>query len=74
MQPYDFNSFKIILIAALAILPSFFIPFMYHKYIDMAIRSTIVGGIFVLLMLKLEAAPELNSKIRKNLKRFSINL
>lgn len=74
MQPYDFNSLKIILIAGLAILPSFFIPIIFNKYIDIAIRSSMVGGIFILLMLKLEATPELNNKIRKNLKRFSIKL
>lgn len=73
MQPYDMNSIKIILIAGLAILPSFFIP-AFDKYIDIAIRSTLVGGIFILLILKTEATPELNNKIRKNLKRFSINL
>ena len=73
MQPYDFNSIKIILIAAVAILPSFFIP-TFDKYIDIAIRSSVVGGIFILLILKTEATPELNNKIRKNLKRFSINI
>ena len=73
MQPYDLNSLKIILIAGLAIFPSFFIP-AFDKYIDIVLRSTLVGGIFILLLLKLEAAPELNHKIRKNLKRFGINL
>ena len=67
----DMNSLKLILIAAIAILPSFFIP-QFQKYVDIAIRSSIVGGIFILLTLKLEATPELNNKIRKNLKRFNI--
>ena len=73
MQPYNMNSLKIVLIAGIAILPSFFIP-AFDKYIDIALRSTLVGGIFILLILKTEATPELNNKIRKNLKRFSINL
>ena len=70
MQPYNSNSLKLILITVLALLPSFFIPFLNNLYIDVAIRSSIVGGLFVLLILKLEAAPELNVKIRKNIKRF----
>ncbi|HEY0031085.1 MAG TPA: oligosaccharide flippase family protein [Bacteroidia bacterium] len=74
MQPYDLNNLKTILIAAVAFLPGYFIPFMHDLYLDIIIRSGIVGGVFILLILKLEAAPELNVKIRKNLKRFSINL
>ena len=74
MQPYNFNSLKIISISAIAIAPSFFIPYLHNLYIDIAVRSSIVGGIFILLILKMEATPELNIKIRKNLKRFSINL
>lgn len=70
MQPYNSNSLKLILITVLALLPSFFIPFINNLYLDVAIRSCIVGGLFVLLILKLEAAPELNIKIRKNMKRF----
>jgi O-antigen/teichoic acid export membrane protein len=74
MQPYNFNSLKLILIAATAIAPSFFIPYFQNLYLDIAIRSSVVGGIFILLILKLEATPELNSKIRKNLKRLSISI
>ncbi len=74
MQPYDLNSIKIILIAGIAILPSFFIPAFSDKYIDIAIRSSLVGGLFLILLFKMNAAPELNNKIRKNLKRFSINI
>lgn len=74
MQPFNLNSLKLILISLVALLPSFFIPFLHDKYIDIAVRSSVVGGIFILLSLKWEATPELNTKIRKNLKRFSINL
>jgi O-antigen/teichoic acid export membrane protein len=74
MQPYDKDTFKIILIAVICFLPGYFIPNLGNLIIDIAIRSSVVGGLFILLLLKLEASPELNSKIRKNLKRFSINL
>ena len=71
MQPYNFNSIKIVLIAAASFLPSFFLPFLNNLYLDIAIRSSIVGGIFILLILKSEATPELNGKIRKNISLFS---
>jgi O-antigen/teichoic acid export membrane protein len=74
MQPYDSNSLKLIFIAAISILPGIFIPYLNNLFIDIAVRSSIVGGLFVILILKLEAAPEINNKIRKNLKRFSINI
>lgn len=74
MQPYDINTIKIIVIAIIAFLPGFFIPRIDYLIIDIAVRSGIVGGLFILLILKTEATPEINIKIRKNLKRFSINL
>jgi O-antigen/teichoic acid export membrane protein len=74
MQPYDLNSLKLIIIALISILPGIFIPYLHNLVLDIAVRSSIVGAIFILLILKLEAAPELNNKIRKNLKRFSISI
>jgi hypothetical protein len=74
MQPYDLNSLKIILISGLAFLPGLFIPYLGNLVIDIAVRSFIVGGAFVFLLLKMEAAPEINSKVRKILKQFKINL
>lgn len=74
MQPYDVNSLKLIIIALISILPGILIPYLNNLIIDIAVRSAIVGGLFILLTLKMEAAPELNNKIRKNLKRFSINI
>lgn len=81
MQPFDSNTLKIIAIAVIAFLPGYFIPHfpiylnshIITAIIDIAIRSSIVGGIFIFLILKTESAPEINNKIRKNLKRFLIN-
>jgi O-antigen/teichoic acid export membrane protein len=73
MQPYDLNSLKIILISGLAFLPGLFIPYLNNLVIDIAARSLIVGGIFVFLLMRMEAAPEINAKIRKILKQFSVN-
>jgi O-antigen/teichoic acid export membrane protein len=74
MQPYDVNTVKLIFIACIAILPGLFLPYIFNLFADIAIRSSLVGGAFLLLLLKLEASPELNQKIRKNLKRFSIKI
>ena len=72
MQPYDINTVKIIAIAAIAFVPGYFIPNFGNLILDIAIRSTIISGIFIVLILKTEASPELNNKIRKNLKRLSV--
>ncbi|MCW3083823.1 MAG: rane protein involved in the export of O-antigen and teichoic acid [Bacteroidetes bacterium] len=74
MQPYDMNTLKLIVIAIIAFLPGYFIPNLHNLIFDIAVRSSIVGGLFILLTLKLNASPDLNNKIRKNLKRFSINI
>ncbi|MFL5764348.1 MAG: polysaccharide biosynthesis C-terminal domain-containing protein [Bacteroidia bacterium] len=72
MQPYDLNSLKLLLISVVALAPGMLIPYTGHLIPDIAIRSAIVGGIFIFLILKTEAAPELNGKIRKNLKHVGI--
>jgi O-antigen/teichoic acid export membrane protein len=74
MQPYNKNTIKLILIMIVSYLPSYFIPYLNNLFIDIATRSALVGGLFILLILKTEASPELNNKIRKNLSRFSINI
>jgi O-antigen/teichoic acid export membrane protein len=74
MQPYNSNTLKLIGIALISILPGLIIPYLNNLYLDIAVRSSIVGGLFILLMLKLEATPELNNKIRKNLKHLGISL
>jgi O-antigen/teichoic acid export membrane protein len=74
MQPYDFNIVKIIGISVVAFIPGYFIPTMPYWIVDVCMRSGITGGLFLILILKTEASPEINHKIRKNLKRFSINI
>ncbi|MES2140605.1 MAG: oligosaccharide flippase family protein [Bacteroidota bacterium] len=74
MQPYDFNSVKLVIISVVTFLIGYFIPISSNFIVDIAIRSLSAGGLFALLILKTEATPDINKKIRKNLKRFSINL
>ncbi len=74
MQPYDMNSLKLIFISVGVFLVGYFIPVSSNFIIDIAVRSSVTGGLFILLLLKTEASPDINAKIRKNLKRFSINI
>ena len=74
MQPYDFNSAKLIFISVAVFIIGYFIPVFSNFVVDIAVRSLLTGGLFALLILKTEAAPDINGKIRKNLKRFSIKI
>ena len=74
MQPYDFNSVKLIFISVAVFIIGYFIPVFSNFLVDIAVRSLLTGGLFALLILKTEAAPDINAKIRKNLKRFSIKI
>lgn len=71
MQPYNTNSIKIIFIATLAFVLGYTIPYVGNLYLDIVIRSSSVGLLFTILLLKMEATPEINNKIRKNLSRFT---
>jgi O-antigen/teichoic acid export membrane protein len=70
MQPYDANTFKLIIISIIAFTPGYFLPALTSIYLDILIRSGIVGGLFILLILKTNASPEISQKIRKNLLLF----
>jgi O-antigen/teichoic acid export membrane protein len=70
MQPYDTNSIKIIAIGLFSFIIGYLIPYMNNLYFDIVIRSLLTTVFFILLILKSEATPDINQKIRKNLKRF----
>lgn len=74
MWPYDLNSLKLVFIALITLVVGFLIPHMPNFIVDTIIRSGVVTLVFILLLLKFEATPDINSKIRKILKRLSIDL
>lgn len=74
IQPFDINSIKVIVIGIFCFLIGYLMPSIDNYIVNVIIKSICVGGSFILLILKIEVAPEINLKIRKNLKRFSINL
>jgi O-antigen/teichoic acid export membrane protein len=72
MQPYDMNTLKLVIISVIAFLPGYFIPDMHSIFIDIPVRSAVVGTLFIALTYLWDAAPELNNKIRKNLHHIGI--
>ncbi|HEX8514854.1 MAG TPA: polysaccharide biosynthesis C-terminal domain-containing protein [Bacteroidia bacterium] len=74
MQPYNRNTLKLLAIAVVSFAPGLLIPYLDNLILDIITRSAVVGGLFILLILKTEATPDLNQKIRKNLKRLSIRI
>jgi O-antigen/teichoic acid export membrane protein len=71
MQPFDLNNLKLIIISIISILPGILIPQINNIYIDLGVRSCAIGVLFVFLILRTEASPELNNKARKILTHFS---
>lgn len=67
MQPYDGNTLKLLLIGILSFIVGYVIPYLHNLYLDIAVRSGIVALLFLFLLLKTEASPELNQKFRKTL-------
>ena len=67
MQPYDTNTVKLLLIAAITFLPAYLLPSMPNVYLDILARGSMVTLLFTALILKTDATPDLNQKIRKNL-------
>jgi O-antigen/teichoic acid export membrane protein len=67
MQPYNKNTLKLLIIGVLCFAIGIFLPFILHTYLDIAVRSFSIGLLFVLLIFKTNATPEINEKIRKNI-------
>ncbi len=64
MQPFDWNSAKVVLAAGLAILVCHFIPNFFgteiiHLLLDMTIKGIVAGGIFVFIILKAGLSKEI---------------
>lgn len=74
MQPYTINSVKIIIVGIISFIVGYVIPETSVLILNIFIKSFATAIVFFILMLKSEMAPEINIKIRKNLKRFSINI
>jgi O-antigen/teichoic acid export membrane protein len=64
LQPYNFKFLLIILIAIIAYLPSYFLPEIQNLYLDIALRSIIIGGIFIILAVAFKISPDVNDRYK----------
>ena len=67
MQPYNFNIVKLLIISIVAFLPGYFMPELNNLILDILIRSAAVGILFLILILKTNASPDLINTMRKGL-------
>ncbi len=65
MQPYDFNTLKLIALAIPVFVLGFFIPQFQNAVIDILVRGSAVTLMFTLLALYTNATPDLNAKFKK---------
>ncbi|PSR52448.1 hypothetical protein AHMF7605_02365 [Adhaeribacter arboris] len=70
MQPFDKTSLQIIMLALLAYVVGWQLPFLYSTFIDIIIRSGLITLIYAIGVLNLNLAPEMTDKI---LSRFRQN-
>ena len=62
LQPYDMKYLFIIGISLIAYFAGYLIPVITSLYLDIIIRSIVIGGIFIILILWLKISPEVNEK------------
>ena len=68
INPYDFNTIKILLIVLVLYLTVGYIDFIYSAFVDILIRSVIVSIIYMSLIYYLVLSKRINQIIRKTLK------
>lgn len=73
LQPFSINTLKTILIGIFVAILVQLIPYMVNPYLDTIIRSSIIIGIYVLLLFWLKPSPDIStyiSSIRNNKRLF----
>ncbi|TSJ44309.1 hypothetical protein FO440_09065 [Mucilaginibacter corticis] len=71
LQPFDKTHFLILVISAISLLAGLYLPLGHNIYIDMILRSAIVGAIYIVLAYLLKISEDVNQVINKvlNLKK-----
>ncbi|RLD44563.1 MAG: hypothetical protein DRI89_03100 [Bacteroidetes bacterium] len=67
--PFSYKHLLILIIGAISFLPSFFIEPIDNLILDIFIRSSIIGGIFILLIVSLNISEEINGIIKPFISR-----
>ncbi|QNF34188.1 oligosaccharide flippase family protein [Adhaeribacter swui] len=69
MQPFDKTSVQIIMLALLAYVVGWQLPFMYHPFVDIAIRSVLITLVYGIGVIRLNLAPEMTDKLLANIRK-----
>ncbi|GIL23158.1 MAG: flippase [Bacteroidota bacterium] len=72
IQPFDWNSLKVLIIAAIMIGLNLFIPTFENTIVDIVLRSATITILFSLLIFYSKATPDGNEFLLKQLNRFGI--
>jgi O-antigen/teichoic acid export membrane protein len=62
LQPYTFKFIYVIGVSAVSYLAGYLIPEIANLYLDIIIRSTVMGGLFILLIITFKISPEVNDR------------
>jgi len=71
IQPFALSSVTVTVIAALALGASYLLPYLGNKYLDLALRSLLLVGVYGSLLLGLKVYPEMNAWLRQIVRRFT---
>lgn len=72
LSPYRWQHIATLLVAAAAIIPTFFIPFMNNIFIDIPVRSAIITLIFSLGVISLNLSEDITSMLKNTLRKIGI--
>lgn len=72
MQPFDWNSMKVLIIATIMIGLNLFIPTFENTIVDIALRSATITILFSLLIFYSKATPDGNEFLLKQFNRFGV--
>lgn len=71
IQPFAWSTVSILVIAAVALGASYLLPFVWNKYVDMAVRSLMIVLIYGGLMIGLKIFPEMNAWFQKLILKYT---
>lgn len=71
IQPFNWGSLSITVIAAVALGASYLLPYLDNVFLDMAVRSALITAVYGTLTIGLEIYPEMNLWLRKLLRTYT---
>lgn len=63
IQPFSKSTLKIMVISAIVLTINYFMPFMYSVFVDVVLRTILMGGLFTVATLVWRVSPDLNNII-----------